>query len=145
MFKLPFKKRLRSLYVCSGILLSPVIGCGPSGLERTVVSGTAKLNGTAIEIGKIQFSPMDGTKGPASSATITKGEYRIDSKGGVPVGKHRVEIEGYRKATVPAPGLTLDETFPDQYVPAKYNSASELTTEITAEESPAVRDFDLSN
>ena len=121
------------------------IGCGPDGPQKVLVTGRVQYNGEPLKLGRIHFHPVEGTSGPVSSAAISDGNYRIDNKGGVPVGRHRVQIEGYRKATVAAPGLDLSETAADQYVPTKYNSTSELTTEIKEGESAAVRNFDLTD
>jgi len=57
--------------------------------------------------------------------------------------RHWVLIDGYRKATVAQHGLPLEETPPDQYIPAKYNSQTELVAEITGDESPAVLNYEL--
>jgi len=136
-----YSHRSNSIYILRVAVLAGIVGCGPGGPEKALVSGTVTFDGHPIELGKIQFYPIDGTSGPVASASIVDGEYRIENKGGVPVGRHRVQIEGYRKATVPAPGISLEDTAADQYVPAKYNTASELTEEIKADESPAIRNY----
>jgi len=125
------------------LLFVTALGCGSNGPEKATVTGTVTFAGKPIEFGMIKFNPIEGTSGPFSSAAIKNGEYRIDNKGGVPVGRHRVQIDGYRKAIVAPPGLPLEEAPPDQYIPAKYNSASELTEEIRADESPAIRNYTL--
>ena len=57
-----------------------------------MVRGAATLNGSPIEDGQIRYVPIEKTVGPTTIARITNGEYVCDAKGGVPVGKHRVEI-----------------------------------------------------
>ena len=66
-------------------------GCGGS-LDIVPVHGTVKFNGRPIPDGQIRFVPIEDTKGPASTGNIVAGEYKIEARGGVPVGKHRIEI-----------------------------------------------------
>ena len=41
--------------------------------------------------------PIEGTSGSVNAAVIVNGEYRIEGRGGVRVGKYRVEIIGKQK------------------------------------------------
>lgn len=75
-----------------------IAGCGGGGgLEARVVHGTVTVGGEKVDAGEVRFVPIDGTPGPTSAATILDGEYRIEARGGVPVGKHRVEVDARRK------------------------------------------------
>ena len=75
-----------------------IAGCGTSGgLEARVVHGTVTVGGEKVDGGEVRFVPIDGTPGPTSAATILDGEYKIEARGGVPVGKHRVEVDARRK------------------------------------------------
>lgn len=132
--------------VLSGALaaLLTIAGCrsSSSGIEKTVVRGEVSYNGQPIENGQIMFFPIDGTPGPVSGAPISNGVYVAEGKGGVPQGRHRVQIEGYR-APVGA-NQRVDRELPRfQYVAEKYNTRSELTVEISDDESTVVVDFDL--
>ncbi len=65
---------------------------------------------------------------------ITNGKYKVTAKGGVPVGKCRVEIKARKAVAQPerAGGLDL-KILPDpsvQIIPSKYNDESELTVTI---------------
>jgi hypothetical protein len=117
-------------------------GCGHDELRRVVVSGEVKYAGEPIPNGQVVFYPTGETPGPATAATITAGKYLADAKGGVPSGKHRVMIEAYRPPTA-RPGIKIEDLGREQYIPAKYNTRSELTTELNEAETPAQRDFVL--
>ena len=62
-----------------------------------VVHGSVTVDGETVDTGTICFVPIEGTPGPASVGRIVDGKYRIDARGGVPVGKHRVEIDARKK------------------------------------------------
>lgn len=111
------------------------VGCGgESKLERVIVCGEATYQGKPIEDGVIRFVPLEGTKGPVSGAMIEGGRYEANIRGGVPVGKHRVEIQAFRKApsrpgNIRSPQFDAAET-KVQYLPAKYNGRSELKVTV---------------
>ena len=94
------------------------LGCGRSGPQMKVVHGTVLCGGQKVETGSVRFVPIEGTRGPASTATIIDGQYRIDARGGVPIGTHRVEVDARRRTgrKVPSPGgpegMMIDETLP---------------------------------
>jgi hypothetical protein len=88
-----------------------------------------------VEKGQIMFVPVKDTKGPRAGAEILGGKYTVDFKGGVPLGTHRVEILGFGTSSAPAKDMNaaLDDIQPrDQYLPAKYNTKSELQIEVSA-------------
>jgi hypothetical protein len=89
---------MRSRELLSTLALLAVAGCGAGGgLKTKVVHGTVTVGGEKVDTGEVRFVPIDGTKGPTSVAAIVDGEYRIEARGGVPVGKHRVEVDARRK------------------------------------------------
>jgi hypothetical protein len=102
-------------------------GCGPSGLERAVLSGTVTYQGQPVKEGLIRFIPIKGTEGPSWGAHIIDGRYKAAGKGGVPVGTHKVEILAYRTkpqparpAGLPSSGFELDAPAPrEQYVSSR--------------------------
>ncbi len=78
------------------ILLLP-LGCGHrSTLTRKVLYSKVKCGGQSVQRGFIRFVPLDGTAGPTTMARIVDGKYRADNRGGVPLGRHRVEIQAQR-------------------------------------------------
>ena len=89
-----------------GLLLASlcVAGCG-GGLDVIPVHGTVTFAGKPIPDGEIRFVPIEGTKGPASVGNIVNGEYKVEARGGVPVGKHRIEIRIIGRAGVGRTGV----------------------------------------
>ena len=98
-------------------------------------------NGTPVEDGQIRYIPIEGTEGPITVAHISGGKYACNDKGGVPVGKHRVEILAW-DPKLPRGGR--GEPTPPQLIPTKYNSKSELVELIEDNGEPVVKNFDLS-
>jgi hypothetical protein len=68
------------------------VGCNRPRIPLVTLHGTVTCGGQKVDTGRIVFVPIEGTPGPASVAEITDGQYTIKSRGGVPVGKHRVEV-----------------------------------------------------
>ncbi len=127
------------LMVCS-------IGCGPSGPERTPVSGNVSFNGAPVQDGQIRFLPSKETGGgPMSGAYIVAGKYNADRKGGVPVGVCRVEILAWRATANGSAGSGSVVAAPrgPQYIPPKFNANSELQITIEPGSGPVAKDFDL--
>ncbi len=120
-------------------------GCGPpAGLQKVIVEGAVTLDGTPIPNGEVRFLPIEGTAGPVSGGPIKDGQYRAESRGGVPVGKHRVEIRAFRAPSGRQTGVAAIEGGPaEQYLPERYNTKSELTATVGASESR--QDFALSS
>jgi hypothetical protein len=119
-------------------------GCGKrSNIDKLVVSGEVIYAGEPIPNGQIRFVPIDGTKGPISGGVIKDGKYSATGKGGVPVGRHRVEIYGYRPAKNAKGGKMSEGPDSEQYIPAKYSGGSSLTAEVTAESASNPINFTL--
>ncbi|MBU4273365.1 MAG: hypothetical protein KKA28_16015 [Planctomycetes bacterium] len=149
-------RRLLALAIY-GTMLALAGGCGgDSGPPRAVVSGTITYQGKPVETGEIRFIPTKGSKGPMSFAPIIDGKYRVAVRGGAVVGAARVEIFGYRpdpNYKVPpvdqeGPGIggpRRVEPPKTQFLPAKYNSQSELETTIEGGSGEITRDFTLTD
>ena len=127
-------------------------GCGSDGPQRMPVVGKVTYRGEPVKMGEIRFLPIKDTKTPMWGASIVDGQFVADGKGGVPVGTHRVEILGWRakpgasrSATNLPPGLNSRKTPQQQYLPAKYNSQSELEISIEPGSGKVVRDFALTD
>lgn len=106
-----------------------ILGCGPSGLDVLPVSGKVTFDGEPIVEGRIQFRLVDGDQ-RAFSGQITNGQYELET---LP-GKMTVEVTASRMV----PGK-FDESNPgekvpvgEMYIPARYNSETELTAEVPA-------------
>ncbi len=105
-----------------------VFGCGRSGLDTQPVSGKVTFDGQPIAEGRITFRGT-GSDPRAFSAEIKNGQYQMEAM----AGQMKVEVIASR----PVPGK-FDESNPgekvpvgEMYIPAKYNSQSELTAEVT--------------
>ena len=130
-----------------------VAGCGRTGLDRRVVTGTVTYLGTPIEVGEIQFYPDGDTKGPQTGIQIENGKYRIDAKGGVPIGTHKVRIIGYMntgRALTPQQKAMLPPDLQDsdvgsfvQFLPPKYNKQTELTATVESGGGEQTENFEL--
>jgi hypothetical protein len=124
--------------LCCGALA----GCQKQSIERAVVHGKISFAGEPMPSGTIRFVPTEGTKTPPGAAQIIDGKYRVEARGGVPVGTHRIEIEAFRalspEAAAAAETARLQAEHPhlefpparEQYIPAKYNNETELKITI---------------
>lgn len=123
-----------------------MVGCGSSGPERAPIRGRVTVAGQPLASGRILFTPVAPTEGPATSARIVNGEYTIERKEGPLVGKNRIEIEDDI-----ATDFALDDeaayaqramtrTLPRSIVPPQYNRQSQITIEVQSGDENA---FDL--
>tara|TARA_R110002095_G_scaffold122994_2_gene106888 strand:- start:2656 stop:3087 length:432 start_codon:yes stop_codon:yes gene_type:complete len=124
------------------ILLSGCAGNAPSDArDRAITFGAVQFSGNPVAEGQISFIPL---KGPTAMGPIREGNYRIDSKGGVPSGVCKVRILAFeetgKEQVIGAGGKTMKET--RQVVPARYNQNSTLEVTINSGEENR-RDFDL--
>ena len=135
-------------------LLTLVItnGCGPGGVERKVVSGTVSHNGRPLEQGQIRFIPKAGSGVPMSGAAIVDGKCIADSQGGVPVAKHKVQIESWRiseqwlkKYGTPGPDVMWERISKEQIIPEKYNVRTELEITVEPGSGEITHNFELIN
>jgi len=113
-------------------------GCSDSGLKTRTVFGSVSCGGEPVPQGHVRFVPIEGTSGPAGTGTIADGQYRIDARGGVPLGKHRVEIVAQKTTGRKVPGFILMEPGEvDEIVtlgPPEYEGQrSPLVEEVTAD------------
>ncbi len=92
-------------------------GCG-TGPKTYWVQGSVTFDGRPIEIGEIIFVPLDKDLGP-DAGSIKNGTFAFAVK----AGKKRVEIRASR--AVPGQRTSMGPVYED-YIPARYNSRSEL-------------------
>jgi hypothetical protein len=106
-----------------------IVGCGSSGLDTQPVSGKVTFDGQPISEGRILFRGT-GSDPRAFSAEIKNGQYQMEAL----AGKMRVEITASRPVPGKCDGAEEGETVPvgEMYIPARYNSQSELTAEVTS-------------
>jgi len=114
-------------------ILVTVTGC--SGQGQVSVHGDITLDGSLVESGSISFLPLGSGAEVAVSAPIVNGSYETsETATGLTPGEYRVEITWPKKTGKKIasldPGMMTDETV--EAIPAKYNSESELTVQVTA-------------
>lgn len=118
-----------------GFCLLVVSGCsGASG--RQSLEGTVTVDGTPVAEGSILLVPQAGTTSPTCGGTISQGHFSIAPAGGAACGTFRVEITALRKTgrkekVFQGMGQPIERDECEQYIPARYNSQSELTATVT--------------
>ena len=137
---------------CTLLLAMPTLfaGCmGDRGPERVAVNGRVTYNGKPIPEGLIRFVPAEASSAPVSGAAIMDGNYKVDSRGGVPVGRHRIEIEAHRPskagAANGAAGMRSPAFAGNQYIPEKYNVKTRLEITIQSGSPEITKDLDLTD
>lgn len=135
----------RTVLLAIAMLLT---GCG-SRSDRAKIGGTASYAGTPIETGSIEFSPVEGTTGPATGASIQNGQWEIAAdKGPLVGGTYLVRITGTKKTgrtrspVHGLPGQTPTEEVVS-YIPAAHNSESTLKIRISERSDENQFVFDL--
>jgi hypothetical protein len=121
------------------VLAIGLMGCSDSGPERAPISGTVTVGGKPLAKGRILFIPQAPTHGPATSAAIVDGEFKILSEEGAVVGQNRVEVEADLNL-----GFAIDDEaafakrggrpLPPNSIPAEFNRDSTLIAEVKAGE-----------
>jgi hypothetical protein len=126
---------------CNGSVLLAAIGlvvltgCGDSGPRRVSVEGTVTLDGKPLGEGDLRFRSTSGTTTVIVAAKITDGRFVVPATSGPLPGKYRVEIEVPRKTGRKVRHPVIESSLVDEMtesLPARYNSQSTLTSEITA-------------
>ena len=120
-------------------------GCGDRGPERVLVSGSVTYNSKPVAAGVIRFTPTATSQLPTAAAMIKDGTYKVDVRGGVPVGAHKVEIEAYRMAEKSTTRMLRGVPPRVQYLPDRYNTNSELQITIEPGSREITKDFDLTD
>lgn len=90
------------------------------------VKGTVSLDGDSIPAGDIIFEPADGA-GPAGAGQIREGSFDLQC----PVGAKKVIISAARKTG--KKGKDFGEDIMESYIPAKYNTETELLENVSPE------------
>lgn len=139
---------MKALLLISSVFLGLTFaGCGSteSGPERVIVTGNVTFDGKPVSQGEIWFIPAAGREAPQAGAIIKEGQYRVENKGGVPIGVCQVKITADRpKEDVKIVADGGPEEIPTtQYLPARFNDKTELTIDIQSSSEPVKKDFDL--
>jgi len=129
-----FRGHLSGLCVLAAAMLA---GCGGSGPQRASVAGRVTVGGQPLAMGRILFIPETPNQGPAASAAIAAGEYKIPTAEGPVVGQNRVEVEsdlnlGFAIDDEAAYAKRGGRPLPHNPIPPQYNRDSTLVAEIKA-------------
>ena len=129
-----FVSRSKFIVTCVCLLALTLAGCGDA--RRQSVRGTVTVDGQPLKEGAIRFIPTEDASGPTAGANIVDGQFEIPKETGTFAGKFKVQITARR----PSSKLMRDpETGQatrgfEQYIPAKYNTRTELTADVKAGE-----------
>lgn len=126
-------RSLRAVLVAGIAIVSTCfVGCGHrnDGPKTYVSTGVVLFEGEPVESGRVLFRSLEGD-GRGFSAPISNGKFRIETY----AGKMRVEVRASRDV----PGqFDYSNGEPaavgEMYIPQKYNSQSELVTNIPADD-----------
>ncbi|MCZ2341498.1 MAG: hypothetical protein LC104_06835 [Bacteroidales bacterium] len=129
--------------------LACMIGCGPESPRREI-HGIVTFDGKPLPAGMIQFESLPDQPTCNESAPIQNGAYTVTGLGGLLPGKYRVRITSLdanapKPAEDVAPGTPVEEkklSPTSKNLPAKYNTQSELTAEVSSTQSEPIN-FDL--
>jgi hypothetical protein len=114
-------------------------GCGRGGLERIAIQGNVTFEGQPLMEGDIVFAPRQQGL-PMSVGEISSGKFSIPKDKGPSPGSYDVKISGYRKTgrkVAPSPYTEQRQEAEEieQFLPAKFNEATELHAEFIAGQS----------
>ncbi len=140
------------LQVVAGLALFGFVcvGCGDdNALDRLAVEGRVTLDGVPLPSGAVRFEPIDGkATAVGTGAVIVDGDYHIERQQGLCPGKYRVSVTSAQSdgATASAPSMDNDNAgnLPEERIPPRYNTQSELQIEVQRE-GPRRFDFDLTS
>lgn len=110
------------------VVIISTLGCGPSVpvVKTSTVKGQVKLDGKPMATGDILFLVTGQTP---QILTVKDGVY----SGEATVGKARVEVRSYKDAEpVMMGGQVVNAGSKENFLPAKFNTQTTLSADITA-------------
>lgn len=116
-----------------GCLISP--GCGGSNVTKKGVEGTVSVGEQKPDGGTVTFVPIEGTPGSTNGATIIDGQYRLKARGGMLLGKYRVEVAATKKTG----RQVMQDNGLEQIMSDEFGTFS--SPEYTGEQSPLVAEI----
>ncbi len=107
-------------------------GC-QSAVSQVAVNGAVTFDSEPVEDGQVAFEPLSA--GKMHFGVITNGKYSIPREYGLPPGQYRVRITASRSTGKLAQTNSfisedMSREIKDEFIPAKYNTASELTITV---------------
>lgn len=133
---------------CTLVIFAVACATGCQGqVTQVAVQGMVTYDNAPVEDGQVAFEPT--TSGKMYYGIITKGSYSISREFGLAPGEYRARITASRPTNQKAETdsfITAEDSLVinEQFIPAKYNVASELIVKIepTAE---VTQDFSLTS
>jgi len=124
----------RSMVLTICVVISALVGCESRQGGRVAVSGSVSYDGKPLESGQVVFEPQG--PGRMAIAQVVDGHYSIARERGPMPGKYVVRITAARPTGAKASsgrlsGNEVRDVY-EQFLPARYNEASELSVEIGA-------------
>ena len=116
-------------WLCLGCLIGALVilaGCNDSKTPTAKVSGTVKLDGEPLDEGTIMLYGDGGTA--PDTFDVKNGKFEGQAK----LGKKRVEIHAYKQG--PKAKMDKEEiegSGKEERIPARFNSESKVTAEVT--------------
>jgi hypothetical protein len=135
---------VRFLYIIASMLAT--LGCGSRDtIREQLVEGRVIYAGQPIADGELRFESLGSA--PGSRTAIKEGQYRLTLQSG---NAYRVRIMGFRpkrggkpNQSENVPGLAVGAVPTEQFLPQKYNDQSALQIAVGEQDSPFVKDFEL--
>ena len=122
-----------AMTVLTALLILTLASCDGDVGGRLAISGTVEYKGEPVQQGSIEFIPHPGGK-TQSGSTITNGRFSIPKDKGLEPGVYTVKISSMEGLEPPAEPGGLPGKDPKELLPAKYNTKSTLTKEVTKTE-----------
>lgn len=117
------------------LIITLILSTGCSRSDCLSIQGHVTLDGKPLTEGYINFRPQSGSLSPTAGGIIVEGRFFIERARGPMPGRFRVEITAARpsgRSEYDDDGNKLFDCV-EQYLPAKYNSQSELEIEVTTD------------
>lgn len=120
---------IRFCFLAAALLLLATSGCG-SGEAYHPISGTVLLNEQPLKKGVITLFPSG--PGTTVGGEIIEGKFSLPRENGPTPGKYRVEIVAFKASGKKEFDVDLNSQVDVevQYLPAKYNTKSELECNV---------------
>lgn len=136
------------VWLCFASLAAGLAGCQKAyeGEQRFAVSGKVTVDGQPVDLGVIAFMPH-GTgegQGRVAGAPIRDGIYSVPEEKGPTAATYKVQIHWNKRTGRKVPNPMDREQMIDEMVeglPAKYHEQSELTAQVSADQTTF--DFEL--
>lgn len=132
LFATALRQRFSTWGLAAVLLCAMSIGCD-QGPQRIPVSGSVELDGKPLATGSLLMTPLKS--GPVAGCDIKDGRFEMPMERGPGPGEYRVEITAYRptgKKLYDSDFNVSTETL-EPIVPARYNTATELTATVSDE------------